>query len=294
MSWLRLDDGFAQHPKVADLTDREFRAWVKLLLYCARYRTEGDVTEAALRELGVGKAARDTFVSVGLLDVEETEWHVHDWSSYNPSDPTNADRQARFRAKRRQKRNGGSNGERNAESNGPDRYGNGPSRVGAPARPVPSSPSVTGSSSTTTEDPVPAAAPELEALGWRDWQIERAALDPDRAQAWVEAAKTRANGNPGGYAWSGFDSGDWPKDWSSDDPQGIDVVAACQKFIAGLGWDETVDQWAMMIEFERIERSPRTTGRLTEGDYDGLVEQWKAERQDRYGIPANLTAKETE
>lgn len=294
MSWLRLDDGFAQHPKVADLSDREFRAWVKLLLYCARYRTGGDITPAALRELGIGKATKDAFLDVGLLDIDDGELSVHDWSSYNPSDPSNAERQARFRAKRQAKGNGTSNADRNAISNDPDRYGNGPSRVGAPARPVPSSPSTADSSSTSTEDPVPAAVELLKDLGWRDAQIDEALSvegDLSRARAWAEHAKAHADTNPGGYALTGFRSGDWPTERTTEqEEQKMNVVDACQSFIESIAWDETFDQRAMLDEFGRIERGRRTEGALTQGDRQGLLEQWAATRQDRYGIKANLTA----
>lgn len=69
----------------------------------------------------------------------------------------------------------------------------------------------------------------------------------------------------------------------------IDVVTACQHFIEGRAWDETFDEQAIREEFARIERGRRTEGTIGNA-LPGLLEQWAATRQDRYGIKANLTA----
>lgn len=100
MSWLRVDDGFAEHPKLEALTDRQFRLWAKLLGRCARYRTDGHVPAGILVGIRVKPGDLDRFTALGLLDSSNgSEPTVHDWSDYNPKDPTKADRQARWRAK---------------------------------------------------------------------------------------------------------------------------------------------------------------------------------------------------
>lgn len=129
MSWLRLDDGFPQHPKIAALTDRQFRDWLTLLAYCARYKTGGEVPEGSLRVLGVRSASVAAFQELGLLE----DLTVHDWEKYNPADPTNAERQARHRTRKR-------NAPRNGESNA--------SHAGGQARAVPSP---TRTSTTSSE-----------------------------------------------------------------------------------------------------------------------------------------------
>ena len=68
----------------------------------------------------------------------------------------------------------------------------------------------------------------------------------------------------------------------------VNAVEACQMFIEGHSWDATFDQRAIEEEFGRIERGRRTTGTIDPGSLAGLLEQWKAERQDRYGIKADL------
>jgi hypothetical protein len=120
MGWLRLDDGFAMHPKIAALSDRDYRAWTKVLLYCARYRTQGDVPDHAFREIGINAQSRRKFIAVGLLDLDaDGITSIHDWADFNPPDPTNAERQKRWRERQKEaKRNAG----RNAESNASNRY----------------------------------------------------------------------------------------------------------------------------------------------------------------------------
>lgn len=100
MSWLRVDDGFADHPKIGKLTDLEFRVWMRTLCYCARYRdpTVDESTVAAVS--GLDKKKVEKFTGLGLLDPEGESCVVHDWLTYAPKDPTNADRQAQWRASR--------------------------------------------------------------------------------------------------------------------------------------------------------------------------------------------------
>lgn len=100
MSWLRIDDGFADHPKIGVLTDKEFRVWMKTLCYCARYQdpTVDEATMGSISGLSVKTLAR--FVGLGLLDKRLTSHVVHDWVAYAPKDSTGAERQAKWRANR--------------------------------------------------------------------------------------------------------------------------------------------------------------------------------------------------
>ena len=66
----------------------------------------------------VAKSTIDKLASVGILTRDDVLncWHVHNWDRFNPeprADPTNAERQARYRARR-----SASNGTRNAPGNG--------------------------------------------------------------------------------------------------------------------------------------------------------------------------------
>ena len=135
MPWLRIDDGFASHPKLASLTDRQFRVWLRVLCYCARVQ-DPSVDEVALREIkGLEKGNVARFAELGLLDPQGQDYEVHDWCKYLPKDATNATRQARYRARRNAQRNGSPP----LPDPLPSRYENEASRAGTcGARPVPS------------------------------------------------------------------------------------------------------------------------------------------------------------
>ena len=119
MSWVKIDDGFAEHPKISLLTDREFRIWVTLLCYCGR---QGDPTvdritarsvkgltprlASKLEDIGLLDLAQKTpridptFDSVSLTKTIQNVYEIHDWIHYQPKDKTGAERQARYRARR--------------------------------------------------------------------------------------------------------------------------------------------------------------------------------------------------
>jgi hypothetical protein len=129
MSWLRLDDGFAHHPKVVDLNDREFRVWVKTLLWAARFRTNGRLTRGMFADVGLTARMAAKLVEHGLLEtVGEDAWQIHDFAAYNPKDATAADRVKRYRD-----RNTNRNEPRNEQRNGGVTV-TAPSRPLAPAR----------------------------------------------------------------------------------------------------------------------------------------------------------------
>jgi hypothetical protein len=49
MTWARLEDNFAEHPKVIGLSDAAFRLHVTAICYASRYQTDGEITPAAFR-----------------------------------------------------------------------------------------------------------------------------------------------------------------------------------------------------------------------------------------------------
>jgi len=110
MSWLRLDDGFGDHPKILLLTRSERWTFVELLTYCAKHRTDGYFpTTIADSRRHVTPSFLEKCVDAGLVDqAENGELRVHDWADFNPGkDPTGAVRQSRWRnAKRNAPRNG--------------------------------------------------------------------------------------------------------------------------------------------------------------------------------------------
>lgn len=86
MTWVKLDDGFTDHPKVVGLSDKAFRVHVRALCYCARFTAGiGTIPSAALPSLGAGKAVVAELVGARLWDKDEAgELSIHDFSEYHP------------------------------------------------------------------------------------------------------------------------------------------------------------------------------------------------------------------
>jgi hypothetical protein len=98
MPWLRIDDGFATHPKVVGLTDGAFRLHVAGMTYAARHLTDGIIPAVAIPTLYPNRTGR---VVEELVDADL--WHdhttgcptcptptsghylIHDYLTYNPT-----------------------------------------------------------------------------------------------------------------------------------------------------------------------------------------------------------------
>jgi hypothetical protein len=89
MAWLKLDDGFVEHPRIEPLTDRAFRLHVAALCQCARKLTDGHISLKDARMLSVLTRSRarhiDELVDKGLWNVNGNGWVLRDFLDYNPS-----------------------------------------------------------------------------------------------------------------------------------------------------------------------------------------------------------------
>jgi hypothetical protein len=131
--WTKLDDGFADHPKVAFLSDAAFRSFVSGLCFANRYLTDGVILSHAVAKISTAKVRKE-LVAVGLWkDREDGGVSIHDFLEYNRDAETvkaerraNAERQKRWREHHR---NGVTDGVSNGRSNGVSN--------GTQSRPVP-------------------------------------------------------------------------------------------------------------------------------------------------------------
>jgi hypothetical protein len=115
MAWVRLDDGFPDHPKAVQAGPLACWLYVCSLAYANRYLTDGFIPDRQIARLIDAKkpaALAAILVSVGLWEEIEGGYRIHDYLDYQPSAEKvkkerghNAERQARWR-------------DRNAESNG--------------------------------------------------------------------------------------------------------------------------------------------------------------------------------
>lgn len=187
MPWLRLDDAYDTHPKLLQLTELQRWRWTRALLYCARHRTAGILTRAALSDLALTRSV-SKLVELGLLIEDDERFVVHDWDDYNPKDPTSAQRQARWR-------------NRNASRNGDERDETVTSTVTS---------AVTEASLARGRARADPSRP-LE----RDKSLSHGVTldddsEADRRAAWEQRAAAPDVRSPAAFARSGIESGEWP------------------------------------------------------------------------------------
>jgi hypothetical protein len=132
MPWVKLDDRFPSHRKVALLSDRAFRLHVSAICWCAENLTDGRISDrelALVAHIRGIKATAKQLEEAGVWDRVDDGWVIHDYLDYNPSREQvllerkkNAERQERWR----QRKNGKPtppDGSSNGRSNGVTRHG---------------------------------------------------------------------------------------------------------------------------------------------------------------------------
>ncbi len=85
MTWVRLDDRFAEHPKVVGLSDAAFRLHVNALCYAARNLTDGHIPVGAIRALRGQRRTVVALITAGCWEECDDGWAIHDYLGYNPS-----------------------------------------------------------------------------------------------------------------------------------------------------------------------------------------------------------------
>lgn len=88
MAWVKLDDQFADHPKVTEAGP--LAAWLYIcgLTYCSRLLTDGFIPAAQVRRLADVKspdALAHRLVTVGLWEACEGGYRIHDYFDYQPT-----------------------------------------------------------------------------------------------------------------------------------------------------------------------------------------------------------------
>lgn len=102
MAWAKIDDQFADHPKVIAAGPLASWLYVCGLTYCARLLTDGFIPTGQVRKLADLDRAMDlaqSLVEVGLWEEVAGGYLVHDYLEYNPSkERVLATREARAQA----------------------------------------------------------------------------------------------------------------------------------------------------------------------------------------------------
>ncbi len=102
MTWLKIDDAFEDHAKVAPLSDAAHRLWMRAACWCKKpqnLHTNGFVPLALLPTIArlplrkAKKLAQELvdakgggIFQQGLWEAEEGGWRFHDWAKYQPDE----------------------------------------------------------------------------------------------------------------------------------------------------------------------------------------------------------------
>lgn len=90
MTWVRIDDGFADHPKILKAGPLAIVAQVRALCYCSRHLTDGflpdDIVMTILSDLSPIKAISMCQAKLWQrVGGRRSGYKVHDYLKYNPS-----------------------------------------------------------------------------------------------------------------------------------------------------------------------------------------------------------------
>lgn len=88
MSWAKLDDCFADHPKFAGLSLAAVGLWACGLAYCSRHLTDGEISKKMLHRISpeaAPAASAAELVAAGIWHDVGDRYEVHDYLKYNPS-----------------------------------------------------------------------------------------------------------------------------------------------------------------------------------------------------------------
>lgn len=103
MSWARIDDKLHSHPKIKAIVKRTdpIGAWTRMLSWSCDYRTRGRIPRSTALDFAT-QSTIDKLVEVGLLDVAEHDYVIHDFEEYNPSGPATDTARAAASEKKRE------------------------------------------------------------------------------------------------------------------------------------------------------------------------------------------------
>jgi hypothetical protein len=98
MTWVKLDDGFPDHPKIDAAGPEAAWLYVAGLCWCSRQLTDGTIAKtrvARLTSLRNPTKAAAALVQVGLWVDEGDVFAVNDYHDYNPTKDAVVERRAR-------------------------------------------------------------------------------------------------------------------------------------------------------------------------------------------------------
>ncbi len=87
--WVKIDDGFATHPKIIKAGPLALALQIRALCYCSQQRTDGFISEVMLPYLLLSLPTEtywpDIMVNAGLWDRQDKGYQIHDYLEWNCS-----------------------------------------------------------------------------------------------------------------------------------------------------------------------------------------------------------------
>jgi hypothetical protein len=83
--WIVIHDGMPDHPKVEDLSDKAFRALVRLWCYCGQHLTDGVVKAAALKRRASPAVQRELVAAELIEERPDGSVEMHDYLDWQRS-----------------------------------------------------------------------------------------------------------------------------------------------------------------------------------------------------------------
>lgn len=85
MTWFKIDDKLALHPKVLAAGNAAIGLWVRAGSWSADQLTDGKIPATMLTVLGATKRDAKRLVDAGLWETTPDGYQFHDWHEYNPT-----------------------------------------------------------------------------------------------------------------------------------------------------------------------------------------------------------------
>ena len=87
VTWIKLEDTFPTNPKIASLSDREYRLYLHALCWCGLHLTDGSIPIQIVNKLGIKNASKhaNKLVEIGLWIKVEGGYQVHDYLKHQTS-----------------------------------------------------------------------------------------------------------------------------------------------------------------------------------------------------------------
>jgi hypothetical protein len=85
VTWFKVDDQLAFHPKILACTPTAIALWVRAGAWSAGHLTDGALPTHIIRTLGAQRRDAERLVAVGLWERTDSGYQFHDWADWQPT-----------------------------------------------------------------------------------------------------------------------------------------------------------------------------------------------------------------